>query len=301
MMKKNEHEFYLQLYQKAGTPIKINEQQWTQLKEKKEVEVHYHTIEQKYDVLVGNYIQFEEKLLAEALEYAIRSSEKMHDGISSLSISRMVINLLMSIGLYVEQTENRHIKELGLSKEKFDLIKKSLSSIKKSPSFKFIKELRNFSMHNDVPLHNFSFGGAWEQIKGEDEDKLGQFITPMSKVERLRSDKHFKNKALEDIPEKNGYIDLRYPIRVCMADLSKFHVELRKAFEKSFQEVKRLITGTVDKYKSSTGSKYDYCYAFHKDESLYLSHKQYEKIDAFRNRNTGLGLLERRYIHNRIK
>ena len=300
-MVKNEYEFYLQLYQKVGTPIKIDEEKWAQLKRNKEVEVHYHTIEQKYDVLIGNYIQFEEKLLAEALEYAIRSSEKMHDGISSLSISRMVINLLMSIGLYVEQTENRHIKELGLSSEKLDVIKKSLSKIKKSPSLKFIKELRNFSMHNDLPLHNFSFGGSWEQIKGEDEDKLGQFIVPMSNTERLRSDKHFKNSALENIPEKKGYIDLRHPIRVCMSDISKFHVELRKVFEKSFQEVKQLVTGTVDEYKSSTGSKYDYCYAFHEDESLYLSHKQYEKLDVFRRRNTGLGLLERRYIHNRIK
>lgn len=283
----------------------ISEAKWNDIKKYKAIESNTVSIEQKYDLLLNNYFEFEKHLLESALRYSFHLTNDSQSSRHRLTIARVTINLLMSIGLYEEQLRQRHINRIALDETQSKLFMNGINELcTTNTDYRFIKELRNYVAHNDLPLDTITFSLNREKIEKEDQEKKGIHVIPTIGIEKLRRDKHFKNSKLKNIAEVNGKIDLRLYIRKVISKLSAIQKNLRMDSGDNLKLAEGYIKDTINNYNKAFQNSSKYCYAIkenHKSESIFLSYSRFERITEFRELNLSHVNLETGYIHNRIK
>ena len=295
----NKHSFELDNKQE------ITEEKWNQINKYKDVASNLLSIEQKYDLLLSNYYEFEKSLLECALKYSFHLSDFVHRPKTSLNIARVTINLLMSIGLYEEQLRKRHLKKVALDSYQESFFKEEIDRYCTSDDdFEFIKELRNYVAHNDLPLDSLTFSKNSDKFHSEELDKRGIYVIPTIKEDKLLRDNHFKNSKIKNITTTEGEIDLRKHIRLVISSLSQIHKNLRNNSENNLETTKVYLKKVLDTYNEFCNSKSDYCYVMSndkKDSDIYISLTQFERINEFKKNNLSHFNLINQYVHNRIK
>lgn len=287
--------------------INIPEDNWHEIKNAKLTISHLRYIEQKYDLMISNYHEFEKELLVQALDTSLRHIDTEGIHANYLSLARHIMNLLSSIVMYMEQVESRHIRELPLLKEDKKIILSRLNDLKsKDVNIWFAKNLRNYVMHRDLPLDSYHINSRWENIEGIPEAMEGHFIAPTIEKNQLLKDRAFKKEKdkLELIHDKRGRIDLRYTIKKTIAVLSEFNEGLRGSTEHHYKHAKKIILNTINRHNNLTGNKALYCniVTLQGDEQIerhHLNEKHCNEIELFFKMNKNQGLLDRRYVHNR--
>ena len=89
----------------SSVTIKITEQEYKKIKTAKNNLLEIFYIEEKFDILIGNYLEFELDLLKYAAHHMVRGSgthTELHRGLNQ--ITRRIINLLSTGRLYLDQS-----------------------------------------------------------------------------------------------------------------------------------------------------------------------------------------------------
>lgn len=284
----------------------LKEEEWDQIYNARSLVYNIYYIEQKYDLMISNYYEFEENLLKQALDRSIWSREYQSLNDDLLTTARKIINLVTSMIFYTEHIKERHIKRFQFSQEREDEIFGDFRSfLKTSLDYKFIKGLRNYIAHRDLPMDSYSYSSNWEKIGEEEEDKLGHFVVPAVEKVKLLSDKKFSSTIVEAMESKKGKIDLRVPIRKTIAGLSKRAKEIRESLSSEYEDSKAQIFDAIDRYKENLDGKFIHCQVeklidSEVVETISLSEKMFDRVEVLFKRNRSQGVLERRYVHNRL-
>jgi len=286
--------------------IPLNNADWKEIKSANEFILNILFIEQKYDLMISNYYEFEENLLQQALDHSIRSygSHELLD--SLLNTTRKVINLISSIVLFSEHVEKRHTKRFLFDQEKdAEVFKEFRDFTKNSMDYRFIKGLRNHVAHRDLPMDSYSNSSSWDHIDNEEERKLGHFAVPTVKKDKLIADEKFSTTVVEAMKNEKGRIDLRIPIRNTLAGLSEINIGIRKNIAEDYDHSKNIIYSAIDRFKENIEGNFYHCAVKKKVdeeviESFYLNYELFHRVDFFYKRNKSQGVLERRYVHNRL-
>jgi hypothetical protein len=286
--------------------IILQEQDWEQMMNARSLVYNIYYIEQKYDLMISNYYEFEENLLKQALDRSIwfRNYQTLNDDL--LTTARKIINLITSIILYTEHLEKRHIKKFQFGDKSNDKIFGEFKSyLKSSMDYKFIKGLRNYIAHRDLPMDFYSYSSKWEKIGNENDEKLGHYVIPSVEKERLLTDKKFNKSVVKAMESKKGKIDLRNPIRKTIAGISKRAKDLRKSLSPEYEFAKTQIMDAINRYKENLDENFIHCQAeklidSEVVETISLSEKMFDRVEVLFERNQSQGILERRYVHNRL-
>lgn len=286
--------------------VDLTEKEWDQIVNARSLIYNTYYIEQKYDLMISNYYEFEENLLTQALDRSIwyREYQSLNDDL--LTTARKIINLVTSIVLYAEHLEQRHIKKFQFGdKRNTEVFGEFKTYLKSSIHYKFIKGLRNYIAHRDLPMDSYSYSSNWERIGKEEDDKLGHFVVPTVEKEKLLSDKKFSSTVVKAMESKKGKIDLRVPIRKTIAGLSRIAKDFRESLSPDYQDSKAQILDAIDRYKENLDGKFIHCQAEKLIDSkvvqtISLSEKMFDRVEVLFKRNRSQGVLERRYVHNRL-
>lgn len=133
--------FIKQMILAQTVALKIDEPEFEKLKSSREVLLSAKAIEEKYDLLVSNFLELEKEILSQLAQKMIFVQDSYQHFYELNSIlNRRVVNLLTSTKLYYDQIE-KHVRTCMKDQKKFGTEAKSYFSDEYDAHF----EYRSFS------------------------------------------------------------------------------------------------------------------------------------------------------------
>ena len=205
-------------------------------------------IEEKYEIVLHNYVEFERKAISAATEFMIRGNyeyEKFFNVRFDLNVC--IVNLLTAARLYIDQMSH-NVKECCESKEETGKTVKNIftEQYNSNIDYRFMDALRNYVQHRGLPVHRTGFDSSWTS---EEENRFMEFGISIA-VDRntLMEDSAFKQKVLYEIDEK---VDLRLASRSYMESISRIQEKVRKLIRPATESARSLFEDAHKKYKSA--------------------------------------------------
>jgi hypothetical protein len=207
-------------------------------------------IEEKYDILISNYSEFEMEILKQATQLMICLPLSYYDFFESrIGFDRKLVNLLTAATLYRDGLSHHVGKVVGDS-AKVDVKALFSKQYDNSIEYRFMEALRNHVQHCELPVHRVQYS-PYTLGSGKDR-KLVYTMELASQKIFLQENEKFKKKVLKEIPE---IIDLKLSTRIYIECISKVHALVRGILSNTLQEYRLLIEKTINSYQESYSDK----------------------------------------------
>lgn len=217
--------------------------------------------EQKFELLLGNYKDFE---LAGARWSLSRTVESRFDYQSGADIlmeaNRLVVNFLATARLYADQVA-RVFSHLDLIEPFKTTVNERLNNAYDvSFEYRFMAALRNHVQHRTTPIHRL--GGR--QVRREKTEEWADLYTAWVLKTSLQDEGGFKSAVLAEMPEE---VDLRAAIRCYVTQVSEIHLGLRAYVHSKVKAARRLVGDAIQRYERETNLSASRLYACYGSES----------------------------------
>src|SRR6185295_9951522 len=175
-------------------------------------------IEEKFALLVENFVEFESALL----QLALRNS--MFGGVTwdsmlndSMSVARRLVNLLSTGRLYIDQALHDVSQNFGHDLHR-QLDAKFSSQYASSLGYRAMNELRNYTQHKGLPIDGL---GYTHHIESDPSFRIRVSTEPTLSFESLRG--NFKKTVLSDLERLGDQIKVVPLVREYMHALGNVH------------------------------------------------------------------------------
>ena len=194
--------------------------------------------ERRYELLLGNFLAFEDFCATSQLRNEIAMDWGYERGDALImEANRHVINIFTSGKSYVDQV-GRDFRFLcdedGFDKHSAALIS---ASFDRSFDYRMTCQLRDRSQHRALPVDGFDAGA-----KSAGRESIRFYC---SKAKIVADPGKFKRVVLEEAPDK---IDLRSMIRGYMREVSGIHIGLRAKVRLDVDKSRALFKNSVQRY-----------------------------------------------------
>ncbi len=284
-----------------GSPkfIVLTQQEYGEIKLSRDLLLEGLFIEQKFDLLIDDYLEFETEVLEIGSMELVRGARgwmEYQDWRNSMN--RRVINLLSAARLYIDHT--RH--HIGKIDNALPGVRRSIevaisAQYDMSLGYRFMEALRNYVQHRGYPIHGVTYGVS-RTVKG-----IAYVVTPYVEWARLEEDGKFKASVLSELKSLGEKIDIRPYVREYIERIGDVHKMIRDQVEPMLGQSDALIRDAILRYRNEppsddsiiglaavTRSGHFYGDAVHLSEDLLNYRKSFEQ------KNRGLLNLAKRYV-----
>jgi hypothetical protein len=199
--------------------VDISPEEYAELKTARAVLSSAFAVEEKYEILVANYLDLEKEMLQLAATSAVRTTLEYSEFFQVRSILNVrLVNLLTAARLYLDQLP-QDVGDCMSASAAADRIKERCSrEYDEKPEYRFMEALRNHTQHRGIPVHLVRPDARWTSFdeNGEMEFTLDIFATR----QYLEEDGGFKRSVLNEIGEE---VDLKLATRSYVESLSEVH------------------------------------------------------------------------------
>ena len=232
---------------KAFTPI--TEEEYLKIKDARSALYECLFMEEKFDFLVENYLEFETTLLESTVHDMILQDQNYRwFNLERGLFNRRLANLLSAGRTYIDHMK-QHIDRIfhNRSINPFDINVELSKQYDLRFGYRCMETLRNYVQHCGFPVHMLSF----QRNRVERQNKnLFQFaIIPYLRPKDLKEDDGFKKKILKEMEAMGEEIDLKFLVRDYMEGLSIVHSEVRKHVHQECAEWEYIISEAIERYK----------------------------------------------------
>jgi len=207
-------------------------------------------IEEKYDLLIENYIEFEESQIKLALQHAIRTDFDYWQAYQNRSIlNRRLSNLLSSTYLYLKSYE-QHLKKIysaeGKSSEAIESVKNLVVEYEKTNNdFKIMNLLRHHSQHCGLPVHFVSWNS--KVIEDSESTPMLEFTLDYSTYsDEVRKGRRDNANALK---EAGDNVDLKPAVRKYIECIGTIHKKIQDYIAPIIAKAREAISSEIELYK----------------------------------------------------
>ncbi|HHB1596369.1 TPA: hypothetical protein ACN976_004559, partial [Vibrio campbellii] len=196
--------------------IEISNEQFQSLYQSAEVLKAAMAIEEKYELVISNFLDLEKDSLAVSSDYMVRRSNNYSEFFDIRStFNRRIVNLLTSTKLYIDQIQ-QHVKICN--PELTACVKNEFSKEYDTLfEYRFMEALRNYVQHRGLAVHLVSHPAKWI----EDDESLLEFQTKIyTQKTNLEGDKAFKKSVALEMPDK---VELILSSRKYISAISRVH------------------------------------------------------------------------------
>lgn len=245
--------------------LEISQERYVALRDARAVLKVAFELEERYEVVVDNFFEFEKALLVGSLHHTLRTTIHYADVFEATTeINIRLMNFLASVRLYVDRLE-RDVRDISGDLESGKLAKASLSNAYDSHfEYAFMEALRNYAQHHGMPVHLTHPDGVW--TSHADDAEREYTFDPFAVKEVIAHWDGFKATVLSRMPER---VNLRLAARRYMECLSNVHVEARNSTANTVEAERALFDATIAEYQDAS-----------KEGSLGLT--AYEVVDGVR-------------------
>lgn len=243
---RNQMEYFLQPAILAPTkPLEISEDEYHALVKSRAVLNAAFSLEENFDLLLGNYIEMENSALAFATVHMVRTLHAYHEMFETRAeMNRRGVNFLTSARLYVDQILSR-VGECGGDR---DAVKARRSAEYDGAfEYRFMEAIRNHVQHSGSAVHSLSIGGERDADTTNRIYALGVY----SQRRYLAADKDFKKVVLAECPDQ---IDFLACARRYLSGLSDLHEFARQVISKQVEDARSAFQSAIERYKEFTGA-----------------------------------------------
>ena len=225
--------------------MSISEVRYNELDHARMVLSEALTFEQRYDLLLGNFISMELALTEICLRAKVEPQYRYADLAENLeTTNRHVVNLLTSMRGYADQVL-QDFKCLKLKPPFSAVARTELGKVfERSPDYRLMYALRNHVQHKATAIHGF----AGTDDRGGDANSWAESVKFYANKTTLSADKDFKTRVLDEEPEK---IDVRRRARRSVQEVGMAHLALRKTSEKHVALARSVVETAIRDYKDA--------------------------------------------------
>lgn len=202
-------------------------------------------IEEKYEILISNYLDLEKTVLSLSAEQMVLgeiSYPRMFEARNA--VNRMLINLLTTTRLYLDHLPH-HANEIIGKLRQAEVTTLLNQEYDADLRYQFMETLRNYVQHRGFPAHGLSFPGR----RIEHARRNFVFSLEFSAFrQRLADDDKFKKAVLEKTPET---IDLKEYCRYYVERLSAIHERMRALTDPILDPARALVGKTIAEYEAA--------------------------------------------------
>ncbi len=279
--------------------VEISKEQFQSLSQSAEILKAAMAIEEKYELVISNFLELEKDILAASSDYMVRGSYNYSDFFDIRStFNRRIVNLLTSTKLYIDQIQ-QHVKICN--HQLVDSVKDEFSKeYDASFEYRFMEALRNYVQHRGLAVHLTSHPAMW--IENNDVSLL-EFQTKIySQKTNLQDDQAFKKSVALEMPDK---VELILSSRKYISAISRVHLFIRNNIDSVVKSSRDLIDSTIGKYEDiNDGESTGLCaVSFEPNGRLdnvierILLHLSWDDVRiALTNKNPCISNVEKRYV-----
>ena len=232
--------------------IEISKEKYEEYQSARKVLSNCLAIEEKYEILLSNYLEFEKQILDTTMSYMVREHLDYSDFFDvRLGLNIRLVNLLTAARLYVDQL-SQNVREcvpelIDSDRKVRDLFSNEYDRKKE---YRFMEALRNYVQHRGIPVQwaSFKANRVFMNTKQKPEGESDYFEYSME-IASLRSyleeDDKFKREVLKELGEK---IDLITAVRNYMEAISNVHDSVRRIIEQSVDTSRALFEEAHQQY-----------------------------------------------------
>lgn len=211
-------------------------------------------IEEAFDILIDNYLDFETTLLQSAFSQMIRLPTVAGFQSERRLFNRKLINLLSTGKAYVDSTDQKVCIIFGRrSKERDKITTKKSKAKDTNHGYRFMEELRNYSQHRGWPIHGLVYHN---ELVGEDiaNGKLRTNVAPYSSTKFLEEDSRLRT-LLSELGTKGEDFDIIPLVREYVEVLADIHKEVRETLQPRTQKSEEVILATINRFEQESGGR----------------------------------------------
>jgi hypothetical protein len=185
------------------------------------------SIEEKFNLLLENFAEFESELLQRALDRSLFRSYEWTSLVGELHhLNRRLVNFLATARLYLDQVPHNLSTLFGQDSPigaQFVAVKHR--EYEARLGYRVMEALRNYMQHRSLPIHFISHRVARREFPA---GKLVEHIvTAEIRPEDYREDGKFKADVLKELEALGERVELPPLVREYVAGLASLHAELR--------------------------------------------------------------------------
>lgn len=251
------HKFFLKIAALGQFPeLEITEAEYNSLIAARKTLSAALSVEEKYDVVIGNFLDLEKELLMITASRVLDSRfdyDRAYELTSTLN--RRVVNFVVTGKNYTKLINTKAAKCLPSNSGVDHAIAGFKSSIyDMSFNYRFMEALRDHVTHSGLAVHTVSTSDEWERDDNNKATDLVFNTSMFSLKKNISENTGFKRPVLSEMPEK---VDLKRAARSYFASISMIHEEVRRLTKASIIEARNLIELYLDKYSTfNNGEKY---------------------------------------------
>lgn len=225
--------------------IEISESEYYALQKARNILSNALEIEEKYEIVISNYLDFEQEILNATTKYMIREHLDYSDFFEvRLGFNIRLVNLLTAVRLYVDQLNQNVTECLNGNKKAKDDVKKLFSKeYDENLYYRFMEALRNYVQHRGIPVHWTQQNSRWTSL--DDDGMIEYSIELASQRIYLEEDKKMKKSVLAEIDDK---VDLKAATRCYVESISRVHDAERGMISDAIDCSRKLIEEAHRKY-----------------------------------------------------
>jgi hypothetical protein len=266
-------------------------------------------IEEKLDLVLENYAEFETGLLEIAARYCLFQGRTWSSSMGELhQVNRRLANLLSSCRLYIDQVKHDLSTLYGRDSTQLEELLAALSGeYDTSLGYRAMEALRNFVQHCALPVHRIDYMSSRDQR--EEGILVKHTCTPSMNLTMLKEEGRFKAEVLRDLENSplrsKDTVDLKPLVRECIRSIWSVHNGLRRRMVEDLNGWDSCIRRLISKFRSACGDKTTGLAIVATDgerriEEVYISEQFSERRKALEQKNQQAGDLRVQYVSSEI-
>lgn len=227
--------------------IEITAKEYAVFENARNVLTNALAIEQKYEIVITNYLALEKEILDATAVAMVRESLDYSDVFEvQQRLNICLANLLTAARLYVDSLSQNVRECVPNAPDAEDNVKSLFSKeYDENKEYRFMEALRNYVQHRGMPIHWTEHGSRWTSLN--DDSFLEYRMELASDRCYLGEDPIFKKKE-KVFAELDERIDLKAATRSYVESISNVHESARTMIAQSVSRARELIEDAHRRY-----------------------------------------------------
>lgn len=237
--------------------VDISAQEFEDLKRAKRNIFMLLGIEEKFDIVIENFLEYERDLLDLALAHMAGHDVTWSSGHDAIGlVNRRVANCLSAARLYIDQVKHDLSTVYGKNSAISAQMKQTLSTqYDELLGYRVMEAIRNFVQHRSLPVGGFMYPSAWQE-RARGRQLLHHRAIPMLDPKQLREDKEVKQAVIDELVHAGEErFNITILLREYVEGLSRAHEELRSLVKDDIAPWKKSLLDVIDRFSSTCGEQ----------------------------------------------
>lgn len=290
----------------SGGQIEISEGEFQEIRRARDVVSAALSAEQKFDLVVENFFEFERELLELSLRQSFTHfrpwAESAH---VRQRVNRRLGNLTFATKLFMDQMRHDAAELFGRNSTQREELEATLDEQRNNLAHRSLLALRDQIQHHSFPDFGMGYQGGWEDQDDPEIQRLHQWFDLRLPVGALKEGRRPGDREAEHLCEALGgedkEVDLLHFIRQHVGCVGRIFEMFRKLLDPRLTESEDHVRRTIDRAKGEFGEKLVGLAAIRREggyvrEEVQLFEDPMKYRRALRAKNQGFESISRRFV-----